>query len=77
VFKLSFKELWTREAIEGHPNLDVMVRLQETQSEFVSQTAESTVKLAKANGIMPEDAFIPQHLHVDSRYYVEWELYMM
>ena len=69
VFKLNFKELWTRSAsTEG---TKCQVSSFETHSEFINQTTESIVQLAKVNGLEIKES-CPQHIHVDSRYFVEW-----
>ncbi len=48
IFKLHFKELWERSAINEHPNLDVKTKNFEIHSEFVNQTVESISGLTKA-----------------------------
>lgn len=71
VFKLNFKELWTRSA--STEATECQVGGFETHSEFINQTAESIVQLAKVNGLEIKES-CPQHIHVDSRYFIEWEL---
>jgi hypothetical protein len=79
-FKLSFKELWTRNSMvmEQYPNLDVRVEVLNKHSELVSEEARCIVDLAKSSGLVKaansREAEIPQALKVDSHSYVKWKL---